>query len=110
MCARIASALGLAGVFVAAAAAAAWFAAAPRRISAEVAAAVSEPGDPEAGKNVFYIAGCESCHHVARAERSASSRRRPGAEDAVRLVLPAQHLPDRRDGIGGWTAEISPTR
>jgi mono/diheme cytochrome c family protein len=104
MRARIASALGLAGVLVAAAAAAAWFATAPRRISAEVAAAVSEPGDPEAGKNVFYIAGCESCHMS------------PGQPDPLRLgggmelktpfgsFYPPNISPDPKDGIGSWSA------
>ena len=105
MSGRIALRAGLAGAFVAAAAAAAWFAAAPRRISAEVAAAVSEPGDPEAGKNVFYIAGCESCHQS------------PGQSDPLRLgggielktpfgsFYPPNITPDRHDGIGGWSAE-----
>ena len=91
-------------VLVAAAAAAAWFAAAPRGVSAEVAAAVSEPGDPEAGKNVFYVAGCESCHMS------------PGQNDPLRLggglelktpfgsFYPPNISPDRDDGIGGWSA------
>ncbi len=102
MTGRIALALGLAGVLVAAAAAAAWFTTAPRRVSAEVAAAVSEPGDPEAGKNVFYVAGCESCHMS------------PGQNDPLRLgggmelktpfgsFYPPNISPDRHDGIGGW--------
>ena len=101
---RIAAALGLAGVLVAAAAAAAWVATSPRTISAEVAAAVAEPGDPEAGKNVFYIAGCESCHMS------------PGQKDPLRLgggmelktpfgsFFPPNISPDLRDGIGGWTS------
>ena len=101
---RIAAALGLAGVLVAAAAAAAWVATSPRTISAEVAAAVAEPGDPEAGKNVFYIAGCESCHMS------------PGQKDPLRLgggmelktpfgsFFPPNISPDLRDGIGGWAS------
>ena len=100
----IASALGLAGVLVAAAAAAAWVATSPRTVSAEVAAAVAEPGDPEAGKNVFYIAGCESCHMS------------PGQKDPLRLgggmelktpfgsFFPPNISSDLRDGIGGWTS------
>ena len=91
-------------MLVAAAAAAGWFATAPRRISAEVAAAVSEPGDPEAGKNVFYIAGCESCHMS------------PGQNDPLRLgggmelktpfgsFYPPNISPDPKDGIGSWSA------
>ena len=104
MSARIVYALGLAGVLVAAAAVAAWFATGPRRISAEVAAAVSEPGDPEAGKNVFYIAGCKSCHMS------------PGQPDPLRLgggmelktpfgsFYPPDISPDPKDGIGSWSA------
>ena len=101
---RVAYAFGLAVVLVAAAAAAGWFATAPRRISADVAAAVSEPGDPEAGKNVFYIAGCESCHMS------------PGQNDPLRLgggmelktpfgsFYPPNISPDPKDGIGSWSA------
>jgi mono/diheme cytochrome c family protein len=101
---RIAAALGLAGVLVAAAAAAAWVGTSTRTISAEVASAVAEPGDPEAGKNVFYIAGCESCHMS------------PGQKDPLRLgggmelktpfgsFFPPNISPDLRDGIGGWTS------
>ncbi len=101
MRARIASALGLAGVL---AAAAAWFVTAPRGISAEVAEAVSQPGDPEAGKTVFYVAGCESCHMS------------PGQRDPLRLgggmevktpfgsFYPPNISPDPKDGIGSWSA------
>jgi len=97
-------ALALAAAFVAAAAAAAWFVTGPRGVSAEVAAATSEPGDPEAGKNVFYIAGCESCHMS------------PGQKDPLRLggglelktpfgsFFPPNISSDSKDGIGGWTA------
>jgi mono/diheme cytochrome c family protein len=104
MGARIASAIGLAALLVAAGAVAAWFVTAPRRLSAEVAAAVSEPGDPEAGKNIFYIAGCESCHMS------------PGQPDPLRLgggtelktpfgsFYPPNISPDKRDGIGSWSA------
>ena len=104
MGARIASAFGLGAVIAAAGAVAAWFATAPRRISAEVAAAVSEPGDPEAGKAVFFIAGCESCHMS------------PGQADPLRLgggmglktpfgsFYPPNISSDPRDGIGSWSA------
>ena len=104
MSVRMASALGLAAVLVAAGAAAAWRATAPRKISAEVAAAVSQPGDPEAGKTVFFIAGCESCHMS------------PGQTDPLRLgggmelktpfgsFYPPNISPDPKDGIGSWSA------
>ena len=100
----LAFALSLAALLVAAGAAAGWFATAPRRISAEVAAAVSEPGDPEAGKNVFFIAGCESCHMS------------PDQKDPLRLgggmelktpfgsFYPPNISPDPKDGIGSWSA------
>src|SRR5437763_7704114 len=103
MRARVAYAFGLAAVLVAAASAA-WFATSPRRVSAEVAAAVSEPGDPEVGKTVFYIAGCESCHMS------------PGQNDPLRLgggmelktpfgsFYPPNISPDPKDGIGSWSA------
>jgi mono/diheme cytochrome c family protein len=96
-------ALAFAAALVAAAAAA-WFVTGPRGVSAEVAAAVSEPGDPEAGKTVFYVAGCESCHMS------------PGQKDPLRLggglelktpfgsFFPPNISPDFKDGIGGWTA------
>jgi mono/diheme cytochrome c family protein len=104
MGARITSAFGLAAILVAAGAAAAWFVTAPRRISAEVVAAVSQPGDPEAGKTVFYIAGCDSCHMS------------PGQEDPLRLgggmelktpfgsFYAPNISPDLKDGIGSWSA------
>ena len=65
---------------------------------------MSEPGDPEAGKNVFYIAGCESCHMS------------PGQKDPLRLgggmelktpfgsFYPPNISPDPNDGIGSWSA------
>ena len=104
MSGRIGLAFGLAAVLVATGAVSSWFVTAPRRISAEVAAAVSEPGDPEAGKNVFYIAGCESCHMS------------PGQNDPLRLgggmelktpfgsFYPPNISPDPKDGIGLWSA------
>ena len=105
MRARMAYAVALAAVMIAAAAAAARMATAPRGVSAEVAAAVSQPGDPGAGKNVFTIAGCEACHMS------------PGQKDPLRLggglelktpfgsFYPPNISPDRVDGIGAWSAE-----
>lgn len=100
---RSAITLGLAPVLVAAAVAA-WLATAPRRISPRIAAAVSEPGDPAAGKIVLAIAGCESCHMS------------PGQTDPLRLgggmelktpfgpFYPPNISPDPKDGIGAWSA------
>ena len=96
--------IALAAALLAAAAAAAWLATGPRGVSVEVAAAMSEPGDPEAGKDVFYLAGCKSCHMS------------PGQKDPLRLgggrelktpfgsFFPPNISPDSRDGIGAWTA------
>jgi mono/diheme cytochrome c family protein len=104
MTGRIWLALTLAAALVTAAAAAAWFVTGPRGVPGEIAAAMSEPGDPEAGKNVFYIAGCESCHMS------------PGQKDPLRLggglelktpfgsFFPPNISSDLKDGIGGWTA------
>src|SRR5271167_3845361 len=100
----IAFAFAAAAAFVAAAAVATWLAAAPRGVSAEVASAVSAAGDPEAGRNVFFIAGCESCHMS------------PGQKDPLRLgggmelktpfgsFYPPNISPDPVDGIGKWSA------
>jgi mono/diheme cytochrome c family protein len=104
MSVRIAAALAFAAVLIVAAAGAAWTVTAPRGVGAEVAQAVSEPGDPEAGRNVFFIAGCESCHTS------------PGQKDPFRLgggmelktpfgsFYPPNISPDRTDGIGAWSA------
>jgi len=100
--ARLAGALGL--VFAAALAAGAWVVAAPRLIDAATARAVSIPGDPVAGRNVFFLAGCESCHMS------------PGQQDRFRLggglelktpfgsFFPPNISPDSVDGIGKWSA------
>jgi mono/diheme cytochrome c family protein len=82
----------------------AWFATSPRTIDAETAKAVSAPGDSTAGKIVFFVAGCDSCHQS------------PGQADPPRLggglelktpfgsFFPPNISPDPVDGIGAWTA------
>jgi mono/diheme cytochrome c family protein len=82
----------------------AWFATSPRTIDAETAKAVSAPGDPAAGKIVFFLAGCDSCHQS------------PGQADPLRLgggfelktpfgsFFPPNISPDPVDGLGAWTA------
>ena len=91
-------------IAVAAVAAAAWVLTAPRPIDGETARAVSAPGDPAAGKIVFFLAGCDSCHMS------------PGQTDPLRLgggqelktpfgsFFPPNISPDLADGIGGWSA------
>lgn len=99
---RLAAAVAL--LLVLAAAIAAWIATAPRAISADVTREVAEPGDPAAGRRVFFIAGCDSCHMS------------PGQEDPLRLgggmelktpfgsFFPPNISPDPKDGIGAWSA------
>jgi mono/diheme cytochrome c family protein len=103
MKARLPLSLAVAAAVVAVAAGA-WIVTSPRPIDAETARAVSTPGDPVAGRNVFYLAGCESCHML------------PGRTDPLRLgggmelktpfgsFFPPNISPDRKDGIGDWTA------
>ena len=82
-----------------------WYASAPRRLKNSVAADVAEPGDPAAGRIVFFAAGCGSCHMS------------PGQSDRLRLgggratetsfgVFFAPNIsPDPTDGIGAWSAQ-----
>ena len=92
-------------MLVAALAAWAWVMTAPRGIDADTARAVSEPGDPAAGRIVFFLAGCDSCHQS------------PGQSDPLRLggglelktpfgsFFPPNTSSDREDGVGGWSAQ-----
>jgi mono/diheme cytochrome c family protein len=101
---RTAFAVGIV-ILLVALAAAAWVLTAPRGIDPETARAVSAPGDPAAGRIVFFLAGCESCHQS------------PGQGDPLRLgggqelktpfgsFFPPNISPDRHDGIGGWSAQ-----
>ena len=100
---RTALAVGIV-IMVVGLAAAAWVVTAPRRIDPETARAVSAPGDPAAGRIVFFLAGCASCHMS------------PGATDPLRLgggrelktpfgsFYPPNISQDRADGIGAWPA------
>jgi mono/diheme cytochrome c family protein len=87
-------ALGLAG---------AWVLSAPKSVDAAAYAALQ--GDPIAGEQVFWAAGCASCHMA------------PGAEGEAELVLTGGQKfpsdfgtfiapnisPDKVNGIGDWT-------
>jgi mono/diheme cytochrome c family protein len=91
-------------LLVAAAAVVAWIATSPRRVSAEIARAVSGPGEAAAGRRVFFIAGCASCH------------KSPGQDDPLRLggglllktpfgdFYPPNISSDANDGIGAWSS------
>lgn len=90
-------------ILVTIAAVAAWFAAAPRDIGWETAEAAVAPGDPNAGRIVFYESGCDSCHQS------------PGQDDPLKLgggaplatpfgtFYPPNISTDPNDGIGAWT-------
>ena len=84
--------------------AAGWFASAPGKLSPAVAEVMKSPGDPAAGRIVFFAGGCESCHMS------------PGQADPLRLgggrevktpfgsFYPPNISQDANDGIGGWSA------
>ena len=102
MKARLAIALAAAAAIIAASGG--WILTAPDPVDAETARAVAAPGDPAAGRIVFYLAGCDSCHMS------------PGQTDPLRLgggmelktpfgsFFPPNISQDRKDGIGAWTA------
>lgn len=90
-------------IIAALAAGAAWLLSAPRPLfAAEDWQKIEAGGDAEAGRIVFNIGGCKSCH--------AS----PGQPDPLRLggglelktpfgsFYPPNISPDPKDGIGGW--------
>ncbi len=89
---------------IAAFGAAAWFASAPRPIDPAIAEAVAAPGNAAAGRIVFFVGGCDSCHMS------------PGQSDPLRLgggrelktpfgsFYPPNISPDAKDGIGAWSA------
>lgn len=84
--------------------AAAWFLTAPSPLPAEATAGVT--GDAKAGEQVFWAAGCASCHMA------------PGASGADELVLAggqsfpspfgtfiAPNISPSKAGIGGWSLQ-----
>ena len=81
-----------------------WVLTAPRPVDAEIARAVSEPGDPQAGRIVYYLAGCGGCHLSGPAD-SAEIRLGGGAELKTPFgsFYPPNISPDPNDGIGKWT-------
>lgn len=84
-----------------------WWLTAPERLSGEVLAAATAPGDAGRGERIFNAAGCTSCHS------------RPGGAPEARLELAgglklttefgtfvAPNISsDTTDGIGDWSAE-----
>src|SRR5271166_1302326 len=96
--------VGFALAALAAAAAGGWIVSAPRPVDPEALRLASAAGDPAAGRIVFFLAGCDSCHMS------------PGQTDPMRLgggmelktpfgsFFPPNISPDRNDGIGAWNA------
>jgi mono/diheme cytochrome c family protein len=101
--AQNAVAVGIA-IIVAGLAAAGWVVAAPRSIDPETARTVAEPGDPAAGRIVFFLAGCASCH---MSPRQSDPLRLGGGQELKTpfgSFYPPNISPDRADGIGAWSA------
>jgi mono/diheme cytochrome c family protein len=100
---RTALAVGIA-ILVLAMVAAAWVLTEPRGIDAETARAVSEPGDPAAGRIVFFLGGCDSCH---RSPEQSDPLRLGGGQELKTpfgAFFPPNISSDRNDGIGRWSA------
>lgn len=88
-----------------AAGAAAWFLSAPQPLSASEVAALPE-GDAGRGEQVFFAAGCSSCHAPGASgeDRFVLAGGARFETDFGTFVAPniSQH---EDDGIGGWTLE-----
>jgi mono/diheme cytochrome c family protein len=85
------------------AAGAAWLLSAPRPLySAEDWRALEAGGDAEAGRIVFNVGGCESCH--ATPDQPDPLRLGGGLELKTPFgsFYPPNISPDPNDGIGGW--------
>jgi mono/diheme cytochrome c family protein len=82
----------------------AWFASAPRPLGAAIAEKIAAPGDPAAGRIVFFAAGCGSCHMSP----DQSDPLRLGGGREIRTVFGSFYPPnisqDPNDGIGAWSA------
>ncbi|MBV9290408.1 MAG: cytochrome c [Hyphomicrobiales bacterium] len=92
-----------ASALIAAAAIAAWIVTAPRLLEEETAREVSAPGDPAAGRTVFFIAGCESCHMSPRQDDPLRLGGGMELKTPFGSFYPPNISPDLDDGIGAWT-------
>lgn len=101
--ARAALAVGIA-ILVAGVAATAWVLSAPRPIDEDTARAASVPGDAGAGKTVFFLAGCDSCHMSPRQDDPLRLGGGQELKTPFGSFFPPNISPDRADGIGGWSA------
>ena len=100
---RLAILFAIGAAMVALAAAFGWIVTAPKPVSQAVAAHASRAGDAAAGRTVFFLGGCASCHMS------------PGQSDPLKLgggmelktpfgsFFPPNISPDRDTGIGKWT-------
>ena len=91
--------LGVAGVL---AAGAAWFISAPRAFDSAAFAGLK--GDHKAGENVFWAAGCASCHMVEGGDPMVLAGGQAFATQFGTFHAP-NISPDPVAGIGGWTLE-----
>lgn len=97
-----------AGLLVAAAVAggAAWFLATPSRLNAAALASFGE-GDASRGEQVFWAAGCASCHAAPGAEGDAVLQLGGGERFKTEFgVFVAPNISQHpTDGIGSWSVE-----
>jgi mono/diheme cytochrome c family protein len=95
----------LLGAILLAGAAGAWFVTGGQRLSADDLSAAAGDGDAAAGEQVFWAAGCASCHAAPEAEGDAlltlaGGQRFPS--DFGTFVAPNIST-DQQVGIGGWS-------
>ncbi|WP_417628738.1 c-type cytochrome [Pararhodobacter aggregans] len=89
-----------------------WVLTRPASLSADTLAALqSHSADPQHGEQVFWTAGCASCHTAPSVDATASTQERMVLAGGRSFVTPfgtfrAPNIsPDPQAGIGGWTLE-----
>jgi len=86
------------------AAVAGWVLSSPTKIDKETAAEMAIPGEPVAGRILFFAGGCDSCHM----SQGQSDPLKLGGGLALKTPFgtfyPPNISPDASDGIGRWTA------
>jgi mono/diheme cytochrome c family protein len=96
-------ALIAAGLLLLAGAVAFWFTTTPRTLSA--ADLPDHTGNPDAGRTVFYAAGCASCHAAPDAKGEEKLRLTGGLalKSPFGTFVAPNISPDPAHGIGGWS-------
>ncbi|HET7413152.1 MAG TPA: cytochrome c [Pararhizobium sp.] len=91
-------------VVIAAAGAFGWFVTAPKKVEAEALAAAG-PGNVKAGEQIFWAAGCSSCHAAPDSKGEAQLRLGGGVElkTAFGTFVTPNISPDPQHGIGKWS-------